>query len=166
MSWPFAFAWNRGSGKALKSANEFDGSTDYLSGCCWISPIGVWKAVGSMDGRFGMYSEDVDWSWRARRSGYDLHVVGDSLLLHNISTSSGGSYSLMKMRYRALANRLFFRKHSGRWMRILQFLLRFVPVLAYTLFVMLKGESAPAKMYLKSNLERLDERLEWPPVIP
>ena len=55
---------------------------NYLSGCCWLMPLAALNDVGSFDDRFFAYYEDTDFSWRAKKAGYQLMVNGKSVIYH------------------------------------------------------------------------------------
>ncbi|MGX5673015.1 glycosyltransferase [Thermomonas fusca] len=73
---------------ALVTRRPLPGSIAYLSGCCLL----VARSDNSQplfDEDFFMYGEDVELSWRMRRSGGRLVLLDRSYLLHEGSVSSG-----------------------------------------------------------------------------
>jgi len=64
---------------------------DYVCGCAMLIRRRVIEKIGGLDAHFFMYWEDVDYSLRARRSGFQLLQVPSALVLHKISQSIGGS---------------------------------------------------------------------------
>jgi N-acetylglucosaminyl-diphospho-decaprenol L-rhamnosyltransferase len=47
-----------------------ESEVDYLNGVCVLCRVSALKELGLMDGTFGGYMEDADWSWRAREMGW------------------------------------------------------------------------------------------------
>jgi len=64
-----------------------------------LVPRGVLEEVGLFDPELFFYSEDVDWSLRARRAGFRHFVVPGSKLWHKISVTSGGENSPTTLYY-------------------------------------------------------------------
>ncbi len=162
--WPFAWIGHKGLHRPVAMAHRFDGSTTYLSGCCWLAHADAWRLAGPLDKRYGMYTEDVDWSVRARERGVQLQVNADARLIHRISQSSGGGRTPFKMSYRTLTNRLFFRRHTGRGSALVQPVLRWLPVVAYAGLLLSGGEFAALKSYLPAQLKPVDDSIPWPPI--
>jgi hypothetical protein len=64
--------------------------TDRACGCAMLVSREVLEEVGLFDGDLFCYSEDTDWSLRAREAGYRHYVVPESKVWHKISAASGG----------------------------------------------------------------------------
>jgi GT2 family glycosyltransferase len=73
--------------------------TDRVCGAAMLVPRAVLERVGVFDGALFAYSEDTDWSLRAREAGYRLYVVPASKVWHKISVSSGGESSPTTLYY-------------------------------------------------------------------
>jgi len=161
--WLFAWISHIGNGKQVENAKKYSGDTYYLTGCCWLAKSETWKTTGLMDDCYGMYAEDVDWSWRVRRKGLHLGIVPEAILVHRLSQSSGGGRSVFKMKYRTLATRLFFRRFTPFYIIPFQTIGKLPVIAAYFIFLCLKRENKAAKSYLSAHLSRLGERIPWPP---
>ena len=73
--------------------------TDRACGAAMLVPRSVLETVGLFDADLFCYSEDTDWSLRARRAGYRHYVVPASKLWHRISLASGGENSPTTLYY-------------------------------------------------------------------
>jgi len=73
------------------------------SGAAMWVPTAIVKKIGLFDDDFFMYHEDVDFSWRARKAGYNIRLVSDSLVWHKYSFSRNP-----KKYYFVERNRLLF----------------------------------------------------------
>ena len=58
---------------------------DYATGCAMLVHPAVLQRVGSFDGSFFAYCEDLDLSIRARRAGFRVLFVPESLVYHDVS---------------------------------------------------------------------------------
>ncbi|MBD3165197.1 glycosyltransferase [bacterium] len=137
--------------------------TDYVSGCCFLTTSKVWSRVGPLSGRYGMYVEDVDWSHRARMRGVHLFVTPAARLVHNVSSSSGGGRTALKMKYRTRAGKLFFRRNTPGYLTPFQFLLHPLIVWAYAVFLSMKTTPSAFRAYLQASIKPVKETLPWPP---
>jgi hypothetical protein len=64
--------------------------TGYLSGEVMLVRSAVIEKIKMFDERYFCYYEDVDWSIRARKAGWALEVVPQSIFEHIVSASSVG----------------------------------------------------------------------------
>jgi hypothetical protein len=82
---------------------------DFVSGCCLFAPAKIFKKIGLFDRRYFMYLEDVDFSRRALKRGFQLICQPKSIIWHlNAGSSSSGS---QLQNYFFTRNRLFFARH-------------------------------------------------------
>lgn len=65
-------------------------TTEFLSGCALMIRRAVLEEVGLMPEGYFLYMEDVEWSLRMRKAGWKLAVLGQPLVHHVGSASSGG----------------------------------------------------------------------------
>src|SRR5579871_2974178 len=73
--------------------------TDRACGAAMLVPREVLEKVGLFDDDLFVYSEDTDWSLRAREAGYRLYVVPQSKVWHKVSAASGGESSPTTLYY-------------------------------------------------------------------
>ena len=73
--------------------------TDRAAGTAMLVPRPVLERVGMFDEELFAYSEDTDWSVRAREAGYRLLVVPAGRIRHKVSVSSGGENSPATLYY-------------------------------------------------------------------
>lgn len=108
--------------RALPCCRAFEGPTgpaahlqrrvDWLSGVCIAIRREAWERVGPLDEGFFMYSEDVDWCYRAARAGYERWLLPDARIIHHEGASWGGA-SRERILAAHRANFRFFGKHYG-----------------------------------------------------
>jgi len=91
------------------------GEVPVLSGSFMFFRTEILKETGGFDERFFMYGEDIDLCYRIRRSGWKIHYVPDTSIIHY----KGESSKQDNMNYVRHFNRslyLFFDKHySSRY---------------------------------------------------
>lgn len=86
---------------------------DWLSGACLLARRELVESVGGLDEGYFFYFEDVDWSLRAHRAGWEVRYVPSPVVLHEIGRSSDRRPRRMIVRHHQSAYR-FFCLHS-RW---------------------------------------------------
>jgi N-acetylglucosaminyl-diphospho-decaprenol L-rhamnosyltransferase len=69
----------------LEMAQTKSIAVSWLSGCCTMLRRDTLEKVGGMDPQFRFYNEDLEWSWRIRKAGYECRLV------KNVVTHLGGS---------------------------------------------------------------------------
>ncbi len=91
----------RQTGYRERDDGRFDAvvETDRACGAAMLVPRRVLEEVGLFDPDLFFYSEDVDWSLRARAAGYRHYVVPASRLWHKVSVTSGGENSPTTLYY-------------------------------------------------------------------
>ncbi len=89
--------------------------TDYVTGCAMLISRACFEKVGLLDTSYGMYAEDVDFSLRARRAGFGLVFAPGGRVWHKISMSTGGEFSLRKIRLKIKSNLRLFARFAKPW---------------------------------------------------
>lgn len=88
-----------------------------VTGCFLLASKTVWDGLGGLDVRYFMYGEDVDFSIRARKSGYSPVICPQAELIHEVGKSSDtpvhktlllykGKASLVRLHWSGLARML------------------------------------------------------------
>lgn len=65
---------------------------DWAVGACWLLRRSAVEAVGGLDERFFMYAEDLEWCWRARRSGWSIWFEPSAVVRHVGNASGAAAY--------------------------------------------------------------------------
>ncbi|MFH1612101.1 MAG: glycosyltransferase family 2 protein [bacterium] len=58
---------------------------DYITGCCLLIKKELIDKIGFLDEDYFLYYEDTDYSWRAKKEGYDRLLVPQSKIWHKCS---------------------------------------------------------------------------------
>ena len=85
--WTFAVEWR---GLWETDAGQYDRPEDVqlLSGCCMLIRAETIRRIGLFNREFFAYSEDLDWSLRARAAGIRLRYVPQAQLWHKLFGAS------------------------------------------------------------------------------
>jgi GT2 family glycosyltransferase len=108
--------WVSHIGIRATDAHQYDTlrEVDYITGCCMLVKREVIKAVGTLDEKYYLYGEDVDWCIRARQAGFKVVYVPSSHVWHKVSTSSGGHLSWFK-NWNKLKSQLRLMARYAQW---------------------------------------------------
>jgi GT2 family glycosyltransferase len=87
-----------------------------------LVPRAVLEKVGTFDPELFAYSEDTDWSLRAREAGFRHYVVPASRVWHKVSAASGGESSPTAIYYDVRNALVVSERHAplgavGTWRR-------------------------------------------------
>ena len=86
---------------------------DWVSGACLIFRRDVLDAIGGLDERFFMYSEDVDYCLRVWQAGFRVIYLPISNVIHYIGQTSA-KYPFMPILTRHRSMYKFYKKHYSR----------------------------------------------------
>lgn len=106
-------------GMRAKDSGQFDvaGNTGYAPTCFMMIDAAILRRVGPMDERYFVYYDDVDFAWRLRHNGFHIHYEPMALVLHKVSTSTGGERSPFTVYWSNRNRILFIRKQLKGWQR-------------------------------------------------
>ena len=106
----------RGGGGRSSGAPE---EVTFATGCCSMIARAVFDRIGLLDGDFFVYSEDVDFSFRARAAGFLILHDPDAHAWHEQSSDTKANRGKWFRDYYVTRNKLLlFRKHYRRWRRL------------------------------------------------
>lgn len=89
----------------------------FITGCCMLVPMKVIEKIGMLEDKFFLYYEDTEYCWRAKKNGYGLKYVGNSVIYHNVSSSTGHNSPLMN--YYKIRNRLVLIQDNVKGLNII-----------------------------------------------
>jgi GT2 family glycosyltransferase len=84
-----------------------DANIHFLTGASLLLRRSVLETVGLFDEAYFLYWEDVDYSLRLRRAGWNLAVAGDSSVWHKESATAGKNKPQLDMNFARSASRFF-----------------------------------------------------------
>ena len=101
--------WGWGEIEARPQRYQSERSAHWLCGAFLIARSEAVRDVGLMDDRFFLYSEETDWCYRCRRSGWDVRHLPVMDVIHHRSLS----YPPHLLAQLSHSRILFARKHFG-----------------------------------------------------
>jgi hypothetical protein len=81
-----ARAFSPADGEAVQFAPPME-ETDVVNGCCLVARREVFEQIGLIDERFFLVHEETDFCLRARRAGFKLGVLAETLIWHKGSST-------------------------------------------------------------------------------
>ncbi|MFM2268038.1 MAG: hypothetical protein RL757_1479 [Bacteroidota bacterium] len=104
---------------------EENNPIEVLAGAFMMMPRRVIDEIGLLDETFFMYGEDIDWSYRISKAGYENAYFADTTIVHYKGESTKkGSLNYVKIFYNAMI--IFAQKHfTGEKARFYILLMRF-----------------------------------------
>jgi GT2 family glycosyltransferase/lipopolysaccharide/colanic/teichoic acid biosynthesis glycosyltransferase len=103
--------------------HEMARKVDWVIGACMLVRREAIEKVGSMDERFFLYFEDIDWCYRMQHHGWAVYYVPESVMVHRYERSSAKSvfkkpfiiHILSMLRYVEKWNKIFYflRRHRN-----------------------------------------------------
>ncbi|MHA1364651.1 MAG: glycosyltransferase family 2 protein [Candidatus Freyarchaeota archaeon] len=85
----FGTGWNRGNGELDNGQYDRVDEPFYATETAMVMRKSLWEKTGRFDGRYFMYGEDLDRTWRARLLGYRVSYVPASVVYHKWQSSRG-----------------------------------------------------------------------------
>lgn len=79
----------------------------YAPTCFMLLDTTVFQTVGRMDEQYFVYYDDTDFVWRMTSSGVRIRYVSNAVVLHKVSSSTGGDRSPFSVYY-TNRNRIYF----------------------------------------------------------
>ncbi len=89
--------WHRGIRELDSDSFNLMEETEYATGCCLCIRSNVYKSLGGFSSSYKMYAEDADLSLRIRSKGGAIMYCPRSIIMHKVSASVGGLFSLKKI---------------------------------------------------------------------
>lgn len=120
---------------------------DWVTGAFMLIRRQVIKDIGYFDEDFFMYTEEVDYCFRAKKSGWKIYYLPKFSIVH-LGGASGREWGHVILEFEGV--KLFYKKHYPAWQYpILRILLKFGALWRIFVIGALKGRVA-AKVYAKA----------------
>lgn len=112
IDWNNVYSTHRGVD--MVDVGQFNTSTQtgFISGCCMLVKREVFETIGQLDDNYFMYLEDVDFCIRARKAGFKLGFVPDSVVWHKNAQSSDKPGSITHIYYQTRNRMIFGMKYT------------------------------------------------------
>jgi GT2 family glycosyltransferase len=151
--------WSIGIGKIDVGQFNQEKDTPWITGCAILVNSAAIRKAGMLDPRFFAYYEDVEWSFRIKKSGFKLRYLPQSKIYH----VAGGSSIKIKtkegvippiLHYYRTRNHLFLiRSHSNPLSFVLSLFYQTLKNAAFILYLGLNGRFQKVNAILKGHYE-------------
>ena len=133
-------------GEGVHDTGQYDQvrAIDWVTGCCLAARVDVFKEVGLLDKTYFLLCEDVDWSLRVKKAGYQLMYEPKSKIHHfegSTSRLKNSKEALSPFRlYFNVRNHLFLiKRYTNRLTRPFAMILYFTKVLGWSAYFLIRG---------------------------
>jgi GT2 family glycosyltransferase len=113
IDWLNILAFHRGIDELDRGHFDSQKTSDFATGCCVLVKRDIIERVGIFDKKYFLYFEDVDWSIRAIKKGFEILFVAQSVIWHKNAGSSDGSGSNIHIYYQNRNRYLFALKSAS-----------------------------------------------------
>lgn len=149
-----------GDRKHVESFSFSSAPLDWATGCCILLPSEVIREVGTLQTSFFAYFEDVDWSLRIRKAGFQIQLAQDSIIYHegNASSKKESKEGMLSptVFYLHARNQLFLiRRHLIFPVRTLAFVYHVAKYVAWISYFCLRGRFQKAKSVIRGMKDGL-----------
>ncbi len=116
---------NQTLGKGQTDRGQYDRAypIPYIHGAAFMVPAAVVAEIGPMPEEYFLYYEELDWSVRARKAGYQIWYEGQATVYHEASLSIGKQSTTAVYYYHR--NRILFMQQNAPRLALGIFLLYF-----------------------------------------
>ncbi|MFC3879729.1 glycosyltransferase family 2 protein [Algoriphagus namhaensis] len=140
----FCRAMTLGDRKKLDGYEIKSNNLDWATGCALLISKKALEAVGTLDDNFFAYFEDVDWSLRIRKAGFEIALCEAAKIYHEAGASSKqkgseGTLSPRVFYFHARNQFYLIRKHSGGAHYFLAVIYHSFRFLAWMVYFCLRG---------------------------
>lgn len=84
---------------------------DYAPTCFMLIKNDIFREIGIMDEKYFVYYDDLDFIWRSNKAGHKIYYIPNLVVLHKVSSSTGGQESLFAVYYTTRNMIYFIRKN-------------------------------------------------------
>jgi hypothetical protein len=149
LTWRENLSTLRGFGRPDGPAWRESLDVDYIAGCALLARAEALEELGFFAVEYFAYMEDVDLGLRARRAGWEVHLVGDVAALHTPSSATGGGYSPRRKYMNAVNSVAFLRRHgrAAHWLRFVLFDVASLPAVWLVAVLRGRGKAVLAKAW-------------------
>lgn len=111
---------------------------DFLNGCAMLIHRSVFERIGLFDDSIFMYSEEVDFCWRARQAGFKMAGIASARMWHKVSASAKRVPE--KSLIQRTRNQILFYRRYASWAQMpVMFLLSSLRNLGFMLKYLVNG---------------------------
>lgn len=114
IDWANVLASHRGVDQVDEHQYDSISKTSFITGCAMFVRKEVFENIGLFDAKLYLYYEDVDFSKKAYKKGFDLFFVPKAIVWHKNAESAGGPGSDLQSYY-LTRNRMLIGMRYAPW---------------------------------------------------
>lgn len=118
LDWQHLAAFHRGVDELDRGQFLYQTESEFATGCCVLIKREVLEKVGLFDKRYFLYLEDVDYSIRAIKFGYQIGYCDTAVVWHKNAGSSDGAGSGLQAYYQTRNRLLFFFTYGTKKVKL------------------------------------------------
>ena len=130
--------YHRGINKKEMNTIFKMGETDFVSGCFMLIEKEILSKLIGFNETYTMYYEDVDLCFRAKKIGVKCYYISNASLLHHISLSIGGQFSLKKIFNKACSFLKFIYFNNKFYKFLFYLFINIISIPFYSIFFIVK----------------------------
>ena len=134
--------------------------TDWISGCCFMFKANIASEIGLLDDFFFVYFEDVDYSLRIKKAGFELGLQEKSVIYHHEGASFKGKIKKIEgtvspyTHYLRLRNHLYFNsKYNAEFNFFGKWIYQIFQIFSYILYFTIRLRFNKLKMIYKGLID-------------
>lgn len=105
-----------GEGELDRGQYDVPRLVTFAPACCILVRAELFQRIGLMDPRYFVYSDDADFLYRALKADATMYYLPHAVLLHKVSSLTGGDTSPFSIRF-STRNRAYFKWKHFSWGR-------------------------------------------------
>ena len=130
-------------------------NVSFVSGCCFVMTVNLYKEIGLFEKEYFMYYEDGDFSIKAQTNGVSLLYIYDAKIWHKVGRSIDRNIGAKD--YYLTRNRLYILKKYKHYFRYTAKIYYYITRYIYIIMALMKGnDPAPIidgfKAYRKNQM--------------
>jgi GT2 family glycosyltransferase len=117
-----------------------------VTGCLFLIDAGLWKKLNGFDGRFFMYSEEIDLCRRARKLGAKPTITNKARIVHYVG---GTITSENKVNYLYKSKLIYFKKHWSSQKYMIARLILIIAALLRSVIYVFRSKAENGNIWMK-----------------
>ena len=125
---------------------------DWATGACLMIRKKVFDDVGTLDGKYFLYFEEVDLCYRAKKAGWKIYFNPDAKIIHHLAQSTKQNFKKTIFEFYRSNYYYFYKNHSDSALFLLRAIISLGIILRYITWTLVKSFLKDKR---KESLERL-----------
>ncbi|KKQ95695.1 MAG: WsbD [Candidatus Woesebacteria bacterium GW2011_GWB1_43_14] len=135
-----------------KGINFYKGikELDWVTGAFFMFRSTLLKEIGLLDDDYFMYTEEVDYCYRAKQKGWKVFYNPAWSIVHYGGASAGSEFAILS-EFKGI--KLFYKKHYPKWQSLFLWVVLKIGILGRVILFAILGRGTLSKTYAKAFIE-------------